>query len=168
VNFPRNGFTGRLSLYDATPDLGADARYTRWDLDALAAVSAGRHTLQLAAKGGAPWGGRPLPAYDQFVWGGFLQQSGLPHGALTGQRLAFGRAVYYYRLQRQRLFEGAYAGVSLEAGHYSQPLSPTGITGDITSAAAFVAIDTPVGPLYLGYGRASGGSSAVYVYLGKP
>ena len=168
VNFPRKGFAGHVSVYDATPDLGSDARYTRWDLDGIGAFSWGRHTVQLAARGGAPSGGHDLPPYDQFVWGGFLQQSGFPHGSLTNQRFAFGRALYYYRLQRQKIFEGAYAGLSLEAGHYGAPLSPTGFSGDLKSAAVFVAIDTPIGPFYLGYGRASGGNSAVYVYLGRP
>ncbi|MGZ5066419.1 MAG: patatin-like phospholipase family protein [Usitatibacter sp.] len=168
VNFPRSGATGQVSVFASTPGLGAELRYTRWDADLLTAFSIGRHTLQLMAKGGAPEGSTPLPAYDQFVWGGFLQQSGYAHGALTGQRLAFGRAVYYYKLSNQTIFEGAYAGMSLEAGRLGGPLVAGGVSGVLKSAAMFVAVDTPVGPIYLGYGKAAGGSSAVYLYLGRP
>jgi len=168
ANFPRSGYAARVSFYDSLPSLGADVSYKRWDAEANAAVAFGRHAVQFALKGGGPVGSDPLPSYDQMIWGGFLQQSGYPRGALTGQRLEFGRVVYNYRLAQQRLFEGAYAGFSLEAGHLGGPLVPTGAAGTIKSAAAFIAVDTPLGPLYLGYGRASGGASAAYFYLGRP
>ena len=29
-------------------------------------------------------------------------------------------------------------------------------------------IDSPIGPLYLGYGRADDGNSSLYFYLGRP
>ncbi len=168
ANFPRSGYAGRIEGFRATPALGSDVSYARVEADAVTAVSSGRHTVQFAAKGGAPIGSDPIPPYDQFVWGGLLQQSGYPRGALTGQRLVFGRAVYYYKLATQRFFEGAYAGFSLEAGHLSSPLVPGGVEGTLKSGALFVAVDTPVGPVYLGYGRAAGGSSAAYFYLGRP
>jgi NTE family protein len=123
---------------------------------------------ELAARGGMPGDGNPLPAFDQMVWGGFLQQSGFPRGSLTGQRLTFGRMVYYYQLSKQRIFEGAYAGFSLEAGYLGGPLVPGGTAGALRSGALFLGVDTPVGPVYLGYGYARGGRSAMYFYLGKP
>jgi NTE family protein len=168
VDFPREGVAGRLSLFRGNAALGADDVYGRWDLNALGAMSLGNHSLQLALRGAGPMGGGRLPAYDQVVWGGFLQQSGYPRGALTGQKLAFGRAVYTYRLTKARLFEGAYAGFSLEAGRLTEPLVPGGTSGLLKSAAVFVGIDTPLGPLYLGYGRADSGSGAAYFYLGRP
>ena len=76
--------------------------------------------------------------------------------------------MYSYRLQRQRFFEGAYAGFSLEAGRLGDSLVPGGVSGKLESAAVFVAVDTPVGPVYVGYGRAAGGHSAAYFYLGRP
>jgi len=168
ANFPRFGYAGHAEVFASTPDLGADQRYTRLVADAVGAYSWGRHTIQLAAKGGMPAGSDRLPAYDNMVWGGFLQQSGYARGELTGQRLAFGRAVYTYRALRQRFFEGTYLGVSLEAGHLGGPLVPGGASGFLKSAAVFFAIDTPVGPVYIGYGKAAGGRSAAYFYLGRP
>jgi len=134
----------------------------------MGAASIGPHTLQLAVKEGGRIGSDPIPPYDQFQWGGFLQQSGYARGELTGQRLEFARAVYMYRLQRQRFFEGAYAGFSLEAGRLTGPLVPGSVSGNLRSAAVFVAVDTPVGPVYVGYGRAEGGHGAAYFYLGRP
>jgi NTE family protein len=43
--------------------------------------------------------------------------------------------------------------------------SPTGV---LKSGSLFVAIDSPIGPLYLAYGRAAGGHYAYYLFLGKP
>jgi len=168
ANFPRFGYAGHAEVFASTPDLGADQRYTRLVADAVGAYSWGRHTIQLAAKGGMPAGSDRLPAYDNMVWGGFLQQSGYARGELTGQRLAFGRAVYTYRALSQRFFEGTYLGFSLEAGHLGGPLVPNGVSGFLKSAAVFFGIDTPVGPIYIGYGKAAGGSSAAYFYLGRP
>jgi NTE family protein len=45
------------------------------------------------------------------------------------------------------------------------PGSPTGL---LKSASVFLGLDTPVGPLYLGYGHAADGNSAAYLYLGRP
>jgi NTE family protein len=168
ANFPRSGFAGHAEVFRSSPSLGADFAYTRWEADAGVAASRGRHTLQLAVKGGGRIGSDPIPPYDQFQWGGFLQQSGYARGALTGQGLQFARAVYMYRLQSQRFFEGVYAGLSLEAGRLSDPLVPGSASGSLRSGAAFVAVDTPVGPVYVGYGRAQGGHSAAYFYLGRP
>ena len=168
ANFPRFGYAGRAEVFGSMTQLGAQSRYTRVEADFIGAYSWGRHTIQFAAKGGAPLGSDPLPPYDNFLWGGFLQQSGYARGELTGQRLAFGRAVYTYRALSQRFFEGTYLGLSLEAGHLGGPLVPKGVSGFLKSAAVFFGIDTPVGPVYIGYGRAAGGSSAAYFYLGRP
>jgi len=167
ADFPRSGYAGSAHIFASTAALGADDRYTKWDADVLGAYSIGRHTLSLAARAGGALSGS-LPRYDLFQWGGFLQQSGYPTGALVGERLVFGRVVYAYKLAEQRLFEGAYAGASLEAGRMDQPLVPGSPTGLLKSAAAFVAVDTPVGPLYLGYGWAADGSRSGYLYLGRP
>jgi len=168
ANFPRSGYGGHVSVYAANPDLGSDLRYTRVDADAGLAFSFGRSTIQLAAKGGGPVGSERLPAYDQFVWGGFLQQSGYPRGSLVGQNLTFGRAVYTFKVQHAHFFEGTYAGLSLEAGRIGSPLVPGTPTGLLKSGAVFIGMDTPIGPVYLGYGRASTGSTAAYFYVGRP
>ena len=112
--------------------------------------------------------GPPLPRYDLFQWGGFLQQSGFSTGQLMGGNIEFGRIVYYNKLFRQTLLEGVYAGVSLEAGRVGAPLVAGSPTGLLKSAAMFLGLDSPVGPLYVGYGRASGGQYSWYLFLGKP
>ena len=36
------------------------------------------------------------------------------------------------------------------------------------AGAVYVGGETPCGPLYLGYGRASGGHASLYLFLGLP
>jgi NTE family protein len=119
-------------------------------------------------KTGGRIGSDPLPRYDQFQWGGFLQQSGYATGQLLGENLTFGRLMYYHRILRGSLLEGAYGGLSLEVGRVGHPLVPGGPEGVLKSASLFVAVDSPIGPAYLGYGRAEDGNGSFYFYLGRP
>ena len=48
--------------------------------------------------------------------------------------------MYAYQLTQQRIFDGAYAGFSLEAGHLGKPLVPSGISGTLYSGALFFGI----------------------------
>jgi len=168
INFPRRGYAGSLRVYASQHGLGADQAYVKGWIDGNYAVSFGNSTFNLGFKAGSNIGGNPLPRYDLFQWGGFLQQSGFATGQLLGGNLQFGRIVYYNKLARQSLFEGVYAGMSLEAGRVGAPLVPGNPTGLLKSASVFLALDSPVGPVYLAYGRAAGGFYSFYFFLGKP
>jgi len=71
-------------------------------------------------------------------------------------------------LVRWSLLEGIYAGASLEVGRVGKPLLPDNEQGLLRSAALFLGVDTPIGPLYLGYGHANHGFNAFYLFLGRP
>jgi NTE family protein len=168
VNFPRMGWGGRLNVYDSNSQLGADNDYTKWDAEANVVYSYGNHTFNLAARAGGKIGTNPLPNYDLFQWGGFLRQSGYRTDQLYGANLAYGRFMYYHRILRGSLLEGAYGGFSLEAGKVADPLVPGNPDGLLKSGSIFVAMDSPIGPAYLGYGHAQDGNSSYYFYLGLP
>jgi NTE family protein len=168
ANFPRSGYSGTADIFSSQTALGATANYTKWTVDGTAAHSFGDHTFNVGLRLGGKIGSDPLPAYDQFNWGGFLQQSGYRTGALLGESIAFGRLVYLNRLARFTLIPGIYAGLSLEAGRVGQPLIPGNQTGTLLSAAAFLGLDSPIGPVYLGYGHTGNGFGSFYFYLGRP
>ncbi|WP_298832338.1 patatin-like phospholipase family protein [uncultured Piscinibacter sp.] len=168
ADFPRSGWGGGLKLFAADSGLGADQPYTKWDVNAGAAYSIGEHTFNVGMRAGGRLGSSPLPVYDQFQWGGFLQLSGYSTGQLIGQSLRYGRLMYYRRILRGTLLEGAYGGVSLEAGEVGQPLVPGNPEGWLKSVGVFIAADSPIGPAYLGYGHTEDGNSAFYFYLGRP
>ncbi|MGC2047497.1 MAG: patatin-like phospholipase family protein [Gallionella sp.] len=168
VNFPRMGWGGRLNVYDSTSQLGAAVDYTKWGADLNAVYSYNNHTFNFALKAGGKTGTNPLPNYDQFQWGGFMRQSGYRTDQLYGENLSYGRLMYYHRIMRGTLLEGAYGGFSLEAGKVGDPLVPGSPDGLLKSGSIFVAADSPVGPVYLGYGHAQDGNSSWYFYLGLP
>ena len=166
--FPRSGAAATAHVFASTAALGATDPYTKWDADGTAVWSFGAHTFSVGFKAGGKLGSDPLPRYDLFQWGGFLQQSGYPIGALVTDRFTFARLLYYNKFIEQKLLEGIYAGFSLEAGRYGTPLVPGAPSGVLKSASVFLGADTPVGPLYFGYGRAADHNGSFYLFLGRP
>jgi len=169
VNFPRSGYGGWFQITTSRTALGGDADFVRGEASGQYVTSFGEHTFEAAFKAGGRLSSHPLPANQLFQWGGLLQQSGYATGALIGEELMFARLGYRQRIARWSLLEGMYAGVSLEVGRMRRPLVPDNEQGILHSAAVTLGVDTPVGPLYLGYGRVlSRGYSSVYLFLGRP
>lgn len=165
--FPQAGWILNAGLYNASSALGSDDNYTKWDIKGNYVKTFGTHTFNLAVVANGSLGG-DLPAYDQNVWGGFLRQSGYGNGQMLGESLTFGRLMYYKKLADYQMFDGLYGGFSLEVGKMNHPLMPNSSSDVITSASAFIASDSPIGPVYLGYGHASDGNGSFYLFLGYP
>ena len=167
VNFPRSGVFASAEVFASRRDLGARDNYTRWDLFAQGATRIGDNTFAVGLRGAGTLD-HDLPAYDLVQWGGFLRQSGHPVNSLIGQKLAFGRLVYTYKLVDQKVFDGVYAGFSVEGGRMTKTLFPEQANGFLASGAIFLGVDSPLGPFYLAWGRSSDGASSAYVFLGRP
>jgi NTE family protein len=168
LNFPRSGYGGTLDVLAARQSLGGDDNFTRVEASGIYVHSFGDHTFQVGGKVGRRFGGEALPPSQMFQWGGLMHLSGLPTGALIGEDLSFARLVYYNRLKKWSLLDGVYAGASLEVGRMSHSLLPGNDLGTIYSASLVLGVDTPLGPLYLGYGHANKGYGSFYVFLGRP
>ena len=168
VSFPHSGWDFESELYASRPGLGARDNYTKWYAGGDVARSFGDHTLLLGGIVGGNAAGQKLPTYDLFGWGGFLRGSGYRSGALIGDRVQFARLLYYQKLARQTLLEGVYAGLSVEALRMGGSPAPATPEGWIKSGSVYLGVDTILGPLYLGYGQASGGFRSFYFYLGRP
>jgi NTE family protein len=165
---PRSGFQASAGLFASRVALGGESSYTRWDVSGSGASSLGENTLDLGATFKGRFGSNDLPRYDVFQWGGFLQQSGYRIGSLNGQSLQFARAIYQYKLAPLPFLNALYAGLSLEAGRLGRPIVPGATVGTLKSASLFFLLDSPIGPLYLAYGRARDGNSSLYLYVGAP
>ena len=170
VHFPRDGWAVDADLYNSMTGLGAVDAFGKWHANATGAYtfSEGDDTARFNLFGGGKVGSNRLPAYDQFQWGGFLRQSGYRTGQLVGPSVQFSQVVYFHRIARSGLFDGAYGGISLEAGKYGDPLVPGNPSGWLKSMAVFVSTDSPIGPVYFGYGRAADGQGSFYFLLGRP
>lgn len=104
---------------------------------------------------------------EDFNLGGFLQLSGLRTNQLSGNYLAFARAVGYYQVATVPIVGRAvYVGASIETGNTWESTSQ--ISPNLrTSGAVFLAADTWLGPFYIGWGISSGGQRSYYLYLGR-
>jgi NTE family protein len=169
LRFPRTGYLADLKLQRSLPALGASTAYSKLSVDLRGAYSVGRHTLRLSISGAdALGGGEDLPAHELSWLGGFLQLSGRHTGEFVGRGMRFGRLVYTYQLRSAGFLEGTFAGVSAEAGRIGDTVRGPNTVGTQHGNAIFLGVDTPFGPLYLGYGRASSSAQAVYLFLGQP
>ena len=75
--------------------------------------------------------------------------------------------MYCHRILRSGLLEGMYGGASLEFGKVGNPLVPGNPDGLLKSMSLFVAADSPLGPVYVGYGRSTDMNNSWYFYLGR-
>ena len=173
VNFPTAGWGADGKLYSQLGALGGEDPYNKWRAGAGAAFSAGLHTFDVAASAGGKLGSRGIPVYDQFELGGFLKLSGLAPGQIRTEDYQFARLGYRTKLADIPLFEGMYFGASLEVAR-ARPVIPVWkgelVEGKLTipAGAVYFGVDSPLGPLYLGFGYSSRDNSAVYLFLGRP
>ena len=133
------------------------------------AYSFGAHTLLAGARLNRPLGNANgvLQLYDSV--GGFAKLSGFSEDIRYGQANALGRLIYYRRFARaDKLFDSpVYIGATLERGNAWLAASDACVCDLLTAGSVFFGADTILGPMYLGYGRASSGDDAVYLSFGS-
>jgi NTE family protein len=168
IRFPRQGYAVDLRLFRSMPSWGADEDYSRVTLNAQGALSHERHTVQAAVQGAVAGGSDELPFYELSSLGGFLRLSGYRTGEFLGQGMRFARLIYNYRIAGPGFLEGMYVGVSTEAGRIDNVVSGLTASRTLYGNAVYLAVDTPLGPVYFAYGRASSANQAFYLFLGLP
>jgi len=173
VNFTHSGYKLDLRAYSSVAALGADEEYSYWTGLAQGAYTIGPHTLEALVTAGNKIGSNDIPVYDLFNLGGFLYLSGLQRQQLKTQDFGFGRLVYRTKLADIPLFEGVYAGASIEAARL-KPVIPVWqgerVDGylDVFAGSVYLGLDSPLGPLYVGFGYANRDNRAIYLFLGRP
>ncbi len=166
VAFPREG--SQLSLeWRASRQrfLEADADFDQLLLAASYAKTWGRHTVLTTLRWDATVSGTAADS-RLFRMGGFFDISGLNRNQLSGQHATRVGAAYYRRIGDLALFP-AFAGASLELGNAWESRKDISANGAILGGSFWAGVDTPVGPVYVGYGRAEGGEDAFYISLGR-
>lgn len=166
--FPREGVKAELDVYASRTNLGADTNYNKLAFSARSAVAAGPHSMLGTVEVQRRVGARPLPDHELMPFGGFLKLSGYRTGELLGDSLHFGSLVYNYRLSTPGLLDGAYVGLSAELGRMSNTANVQDGEQTVRSNALYLAVDTPLGPLYFGAGRTSRNKRALYLLIGRP
>ena len=166
VSFPREGTLASVEWRVSRQQLlSADADFDQLLMSVAHAKTWGRYTVLTTLRYDATISGE-APASRLFRMGGFFDISGINRNQLSGQHAMRVGASYYRRIGDLALFP-AFAGVSFELGNVWDSRSDISANGSIFGGSFWAGISTPVGPVYVGYGRAEGGEDAFYVILGR-
>ena len=113
----------------------------------------------------------PNEPQNYFQLGGLFNLSGTRQNFYSGRQMAFAMAQYQRRLSDSSVIPlelPIYVGGSLEAGQVWSERSDMDSDDLITAGSVYLALDTPIGPLYLAYGRTENSRDALYLALGWP
>ena len=171
VRFPRRGGLLRLEGQFVSDALGSDESIVLFEGQWSYALSFGKNTLIPNLKYATSWAeDSDLDTSPIFSLGGFLKLSGLVADQRTGPHLVFGSLVGYRRVANPRFLMLAlpvYVGGSIEAGNTFESVQAIRARELTVAGSVFLGIDTPLGPLYIGYGAAEGGHDSGYLRLGQ-
>jgi NTE family protein len=167
ANFPKSGWRTTITGLVGS-QRGTSTTVQRLELDSSRADSWGIDTLNLAFRAAASRQGREQLG-GVYTLGGYQQLSGLQPDQLGGNALVLGRATWYRRLTDAPVFtRGWFVGASLEAGNTWPDARDFKLSQLRWASSVFVGADTGLGPLYLALGSAQRGSTAVYLFIGRP
>ncbi|ELP5728116.1 patatin-like phospholipase family protein [Vibrio vulnificus] len=139
-------------------------------LAARVATTYKRHTLVGSADYEVVQSKNNYIPLDPKAIGGFLNLSGIPRNSLIGQNKLFTSLVYRYRWFDNDfgMFEApVYLGASIEYGGVWSDTTLTISDAPLYNAASvFAGINSPIGPIILGYGRTERDLDAIYLIIG--
>ncbi len=161
---PTRGWAASASWFETS-----QRDYARLTADLRGAHAAGPWVLGArVAYTGSPRG--TLPYYDAASLGGFLNLSGFASGQLVADnaRYAHVRAERIVGNLPLGLRGDLRLGVALEAGRLGNPYTETNRRGWLDSTTLYLGGETPIGPVYLGVGFSSSGSTNAYLFIGTP
>ena len=162
--FPTAGWSSRLAYFNS-PSEG----YSKLLAELNGAHSFGNYVLNAKLSyQGSPKGS--LPAYDAGTLGGLNNLSGFAQNQLYGDDIRYAGLRIEKIIGRlpMGLRGDMRAGMSLETGKVGTPYTETQLRGWMNSASIYLGGETPLGPVYLGYGHSDAGASSVYLFLGTP
>jgi NTE family protein len=163
--WPTRGVRGYVEYATAREDIGGDADFDQASARYAQFMTLGQNTLGLFGQVDATVDGI-APVQDRYRTGGFLRLSGYDEYSLIGQQAAIVGLIAYRRYEPLPILSW-YIGGSLEYGGVWEDRDDIGSDG-IAAGSLFIGADTPIGPLYIGYGHAEQGRDAAFFYLGRP
>ncbi len=162
-DFPSAGWAAKASYF-----VPGRADFTRLSGEGRAATTAAGFVFAARLSyTGSPRG--VLPFHEAAALGGLLNLSAFGLNQLLGDNVQFGqiRAERIIRRLPIGLSGDLRAGIAVEAGRVGVRYTETARAGWQDSVLLYVGGPTPIGPLYLGYGHSSRGSSNAYLFIGS-
>ncbi|MCG6968442.1 MAG: hypothetical protein LJE85_01635 [Gammaproteobacteria bacterium] len=168
LNFPKNGYLANAIWIESEEFLGSDVEADYFRLGGLWAGTWKTNTLMVWA-GAAGIKESDAPLTDTYRLGGLFNLSGYRKSELAGRYVGILRNIYIHELGNSSsvVKMPIYIGGSLEAGNVWNEKQAIQADSLIIAGTLLLALDTPLGPLYLARGYAEGGRSASYLFLGR-
>ena len=147
---------------------GGDLDYSQTELAVLRPLTRGSTTLTLRASASTT-SGADADAVTSARLGGFLELSGFAEDERLGRHAVLFSGTLYRRIDAPSiLFDlPLYVGGSLEAGDAFAERDEVALDALAIAASAFVGLDSPIGPVYLGYGANDADAERFYFSIGR-
>jgi NTE family protein len=165
VNFPRDGYAGFVEYIKSDESLGADSEFDQIRMEGIVAKSWGKNTLLAGTKISTTIDDN-APIQNRFKLGGLFNLSGFNEDELSGQQMGLLQLGYMRRINDFNLLP-TYFGMSLESGNVWENKDDMAFDDLIMAGSIFLGVDTPLGPVYIGYGMAENDNSSAYFRLGR-
>lgn len=168
VDFPTSGLRADLDVSSYQDWLGSDVSGEVVRFSADWAKSWDRYHLLLGTNLASAVNDDNFFRAQSFL-GGFLNLSGFEERALNGNQAGLARAVLYRRVgDTSRLFSlPMYVGASLETGGTWPAKSLVDADDLVLAGSLFTGFSTPLGPMFLAYGRNDAGEDTWYLVFGS-
>ena len=164
--FASSGWLARAAYFDSQ-----DGDYSRADADLTGAFALGKTVFTGRLRYTGSPSGR-LPFYDAASLGGFLNMSAFARGEIIGDDVSYAslRGEQIIGTFPLGLRGDVRLGIAIEGAHVGRLYSETNLrdTRIIDSTTLYLGSETPFGPIYLGYGYSTSGSSNVFLSIGIP
>ncbi len=160
-------FPLRGSLLDASFVQGLETLglLKRLEVESTKVWSYGRHHFVGLAIIGSTFN-KTVGFTEQVSLGGFGRMSGLDDDPLRGRHSVLLGGRYLYELGDFPSMAKVYLGASVEQGNVWQSDSEISLGNTLTSGSLFVAMNTALGPLYVGMGHTEGYDTRFLMQLG--
>ena len=165
VYFPKDGNLVLAEWRSSEQHLGASAEYEQFSGRLMTAHTFGRHAVAFGLRYDTTIDG-VAPPWSLFEIGGFWDLSGFAQNELSGQHAGHLIGSYYRRIGRFDRMP-VYAGITLEKGNAWQTRRERSLDNSLNAGSLWIGADTPVGPMYLSYGRAEGDRDSIYFVIGN-
>jgi NTE family protein len=179
--FPKHGahaqaWVSASRQTNSTEFLSQDVDYKQYFAEYTGVITKDKHTVIGTAKVGETFsvGGdfNDVQDFSSFyTLGGLFSLSGLPSNAVTGNNMAFASFVYRYRVSDEDFFGSfsmpLYVGFSAEAGETWYENEDFSSNKLLYAGSVYLAVNTVLGPFYLGFGTTEFDYYSVHFSLGK-
>ncbi len=167
IVFPRQGTYFGAWYRGTAPGRDEEKEFRMLTVKTAGALSYARNTLIASLEASSSFG-TDLPEYRKFSLGGFHRMSGFCENRFAGDYSGLLKLTYMREIKKQLPLniDGYFLGASLETGKAWDDFEDISFDNMRLSGSVFAALDTPLGPFYIGYGIRSLDNGTIYIYLG--